>query len=64
MASRQQHVHLQVDAALIAQLRTGYAEVAQHKLANVQLDRVEERHALLRAATTPATPPPHSTPLP
>jgi hypothetical protein len=64
MASRQQHVHLQVDAALIAQLRTGYAEVAQHKLANVQLDRVEERHALLPASDTPATPPPHSTPLP
>ena len=57
-----QSVEVKVDAALIEQLRAGSAEVAHHKLVNVQLDRVEEKHA--SAATTPATPPPHSTPLP
>ena len=57
-----QSVEVKVDAALIEQLRAGSAEVAHHKLVNVQLDRVEEKHASV--ATTPATPPPHSTPLP
>jgi hypothetical protein len=54
-------VSINVDASLIEQLRTGYAEVANHKLANVQLDRVKaigeacakEKHALLPESTPP-----------
>ena len=34
-------VEVKVDAALIEQLRADYAEVAHHKLASAQLDRVE-----------------------
>ena len=66
-----QSVEVKVDAALIAQLRAGYAEAAHRKLANAQLDRVEvmdeacakEKHALFPASDTPGTPTPRSTPL-
>ena len=50
---KRDHVHLQVDSALIEQLRAGYFELAHHKGASAQLDRVKEKHALLPASTPP-----------